>query len=241
MLSSARATMTGFLLLTDGRQVAVRDGLTLGRVAACDVVIDDTKASRRHATLHVDGAVVEIEDLDSSNGTLLNGKTVKRRVLREGDVIQIGATAITFRGQAASVVGAVEDELTFDEPEPAAPSVRESPRPAPAKSVPVRPAAPVTPPPTNPPPVETLEFLDEVVQVRAQPVRPDAAAGKGRPGAPAPARRERGVLQFHKREGGGGLLADDLQQMGTGKRFLMLLLALAVAGALGYLVMRFTQ
>jgi pSer/pThr/pTyr-binding forkhead associated (FHA) protein len=236
MLSSARATMTGFLLLTDGRQVAVRDGLTLGRVAACDVVIDDTKASRRHATLHVDGAVVEIEDLDSSNGTLLNGKAVKRRVLREGDVIQIGATAITFREQAASAVAPVEDELTFDEPEPAAPPVRESPRPAPAQPAPTRPASPVTPPP-----VETLEFLDEVVQVRAQPVRPDAASAKGRPGAAAPARRERGVLQFHKREGGGGLLADDLQQMGSGKRFLMLLLALAVAGALGYLVMRFTQ
>lgn len=235
--------MTGFLLLTDGRQVAVRDGLTLGRVAACDVVIDDTKASRRHATLHVDGAVVEIEDLDSSNGTLLNGKAVKRRVLREGDVIQIGATALTFREQAASAVSAVEDELTFDEPEPAAPVAPAGPtpaRPIPAKPAPARPAPPATPPP-GPAPVETLEFLDEVVQVRAQPVRPDAAAGKGRPGAAAPARRERGVLQFHKREGGGGLLADDLQQMGTGKRFLMLLLALAVAGALGYLVMRFTQ
>lgn len=232
--------MTGFLLLTDGRQVAVRDGLTLGRVAACDVVIDDTKASRRHATLHVDGAVVEIEDLDSSNGTLLNGKTVKRRVLREGDVIQIGATAITFREDAARAASAVEDELTFDEPEPAAPPVRETPRPVPAKSAPLRPASPVTPPPA-PPPVETLEFLDEVVQVRAQPVRPDAASGKGRAGATAPAHRERGVLQFHKREGGGGLLGDDLKQMGTGKRFLLLLLALAVAAALGYLVMRFTQ
>ena len=237
--------MTGFLLLTDGRQVAVRDGLTLGRVAACDVVIDDTKASRRHATLHVDGAVVEIEDLDSSNGTLLNGKAVKRRVLREGDVIQIGATAITFREQAKSAAAPVEDELTFDEPEPAAPPVRESPRPVATPPAPARPASPGTPPAPppapKPPPVETLEFLDEVVQVRAQPVRPDAASAKGRLGAAAPARRERGVLQFHKREGGGGLLADDLQQMGTGKRFLLLLLALAVAGALGYLVMRFTQ
>jgi hypothetical protein len=61
----------------------VHDGFVIGRVAGCDLVIDDTKASRRHARLVVDAGVVEVEDLESSNGTLLNEKPVTRRVLRE--------------------------------------------------------------------------------------------------------------------------------------------------------------
>ena len=43
--------MSGYLELADGSIVGVRDGLVLGRVAACDVVVDDKKASRRHARL----------------------------------------------------------------------------------------------------------------------------------------------------------------------------------------------
>ncbi|HLQ38347.1 MAG TPA: FHA domain-containing protein, partial [Planctomycetota bacterium] len=83
--------MSGFLVFTDGRRQPVRDGMTLGRVAGNDVVVDDTKASRKHARVIVAGGVVEIEDLGSSNGTQLNGKPVTRRVLRSGDAIQIGA------------------------------------------------------------------------------------------------------------------------------------------------------
>ena len=74
--------VTGQLQISDGRVVAVRDGLTMGRVAGCDIVIDDTKASRRHARIVVMDGVVEVEDLGSSNGTMLNGKPVQRRVVR---------------------------------------------------------------------------------------------------------------------------------------------------------------
>ena len=59
--------MSGYLELSDGQAVSVRDGLLLGRVAACDVVIADAKASRRHARLISESGVVEIEDLESSN------------------------------------------------------------------------------------------------------------------------------------------------------------------------------
>jgi predicted component of type VI protein secretion system len=69
----------------------------LGRVTGCDLVIDDGKCSRRHARICVEGSVVEIEDLQSSNGTLLNGKPVQRRMLRDGDQIQIGKTVIVYR------------------------------------------------------------------------------------------------------------------------------------------------
>lgn len=95
--------MSGYLELPDGGLIGVRDGLLLGRTSACDVVVRDGKASRRHARLIVEAGVVEIEDLDSSNGTLLNGKPVTRRMLRDGDRIDIGKTGIVFREGALPV------------------------------------------------------------------------------------------------------------------------------------------
>jgi pSer/pThr/pTyr-binding forkhead associated (FHA) protein len=89
--------MSGYLELPDGACIVVRDGLVLGRVAACDVVVDDSKASRRHARLIAEAGVVEIEDMKSSNGTLLNGKPVDRRMIRDGDEVRIGKTAIIYR------------------------------------------------------------------------------------------------------------------------------------------------
>jgi hypothetical protein len=89
------------LQLADGRRVAVENGILIGRVAPCQVVIDDGKASRRHARISVEGSIVEIEDLESTNGTLLNGRPVTRRVLRDGDEIRIGKTVIVFREGAA--------------------------------------------------------------------------------------------------------------------------------------------
>jgi len=92
--------MSGYLELPDGGFLGVKDGLVFGRTSGCDVVVDDTKASRRHARLVVESGVVEIEDLDSSNGTLLNGKPIQRRMLRDGDEVRIGKTVIKYRDGA---------------------------------------------------------------------------------------------------------------------------------------------
>lgn len=89
--------MSGYLELPDGGLIGVRDGLVIGRVAACDIVVEDGKASRRHARLVVEAGVVEVEDMQSSNGTMLNGKNVTRRMLRDGDVIGIGKSEIVYR------------------------------------------------------------------------------------------------------------------------------------------------
>jgi predicted component of type VI protein secretion system len=160
--------VSSFLSMPDGQQVPVRDGLVIGRVSGCDVVVDDTKASRRHARLCVDGGVVEIEDLGSSNGTLLNGKPVQRRMLRNGDEVTIGNTVLVYREAAAGTGAAlrVADEDDVDlfggdapaAPVAAAPAPRPSPPAAPpTTAAPIAPAAPRPPvrPPvaTSPPPV----------------------------------------------------------------------------------------
>lgn len=250
MLSCRVETMVGYLLLPDGQQIEVRDGLLLGRIAACDILIDDTKASRRHARVRVEGSVAEIEDLDSSNGTLLNGKRVQRRTLRAGDVIQIGAVRIEYRDGAVPAAAAQKpappagDELVFEDeapPEPAKPTYSSavppvaSPPPRVAEPPP-RPAT--TPPPAPPPPApsQELEFLDEVVQVRTPAPAAQKPGVAGKPSGAAPA-RERGVLQYHKKTDRGGLLGDDLAQMSGMKRGLLLLFALVFVAVLGYLAM----
>ncbi|HZN41906.1 MAG TPA: FHA domain-containing protein [Planctomycetota bacterium] len=149
--------------------VPVSNGITVGRVAGCDIVINDAKASRRHARFVVESGVVEIEDLGSSNGTLLNSKPVTRRLLRDGDQVQIGMTILTFRegappgvaGAAGAVTkGAVDnDNDLFGSDSATATDLQKPPAPPPsparppaAPSVPAAPAAAAAPPPQKPQP-----------------------------------------------------------------------------------------
>src|SRR5262245_25459382 len=154
--------VSSYLSIPDGQQVPVRDGLVIGRVAGCDVVVDDTKASRRHARLCVAGGVVEIEDLGSSNGTLLNGKPVQRRMLRNGDEVTIGSTVLVYREAAAGTgaapsVGDEDDVDLFGGDAPAAleaPAAAPPPSPpvaAPPRAAPSAPSAPTTARPVRPP------------------------------------------------------------------------------------------
>ena len=85
------------LLLPDGRRVTMEDQpLQIGRLPESAVVVNDPNASRRHAELvRRDGAVVLV-DLDSTNGTLVNGAPVKEAPLSDGDEVTIGATVLRY-------------------------------------------------------------------------------------------------------------------------------------------------
>jgi hypothetical protein len=66
------------------------EGLVIGRHPSCDVVVADETVSRRHAQLTFrDGGWV-LQDLDSTNGTRLNGQYVGRCRLRAGDQLGLG-------------------------------------------------------------------------------------------------------------------------------------------------------
>src|ERR1700733_5355649 len=82
-----------------GKMFALRDGAVLGREAPADVVLADTsqEISRRHARISVHEGQTMIEDLGSTNGTYVNGELLKgKSVLRAGDRIQLGATALDY-------------------------------------------------------------------------------------------------------------------------------------------------
>jgi Protein of unknown function (DUF3662)/FHA domain len=70
--------------------------VVLGRSRECDIRVDDPNVSRRHAELLQEGATYWLVDLDSTNGTELNGKRVSRAKLADGDTITLGGTDVVF-------------------------------------------------------------------------------------------------------------------------------------------------
>jgi transcriptional regulator with GAF, ATPase, and Fis domain len=82
----------------EGTVQAVTDGpLSLGRDAANQVMIGDFAVSRKHCTIsQVSQGVYEISDLDSHNGTFVNGIQVSRAPIQHGDRICIGASEFVF-------------------------------------------------------------------------------------------------------------------------------------------------
>jgi FHA domain len=67
-----------------------QEELIIGRHHSCDVVVDEPTVSRRHARLVFrDGGWV-VQDLESTNGTVLNGRRVGRCRLRPGDQLELG-------------------------------------------------------------------------------------------------------------------------------------------------------
>ena len=71
----------------------------IGREAGSEIQLSDSEASRMHAEIRVmDDGKWELLDLNSSNGTRINGETVARHTLRSGDRLEIGDTMMIFTG-----------------------------------------------------------------------------------------------------------------------------------------------
>jgi len=84
-----------------GRTYELGDGVAcLGRSDEVEISILDPAVSRRHASVHSSNLGFVIEDLDSTNGLFVNGERLPRRVLRDGDRVQVGsATVLKFSYQ----------------------------------------------------------------------------------------------------------------------------------------------
>lgn len=81
----------------DQRRQVDRRRLVLGRARDCDIQLTDPNVSRRHAELRQEGAAYWIIDLDSTNGTEVNGRRVKRAKLEHGDTVTLGSSELVFR------------------------------------------------------------------------------------------------------------------------------------------------
>jgi ribosomal protein L40E len=90
--------VTRFRLRYQATDFELPDGeFSIGRSAACALSLDDALVSRQHITLHTDESSVEIEDLGSRNGALVNGqRVVGRQPLHHLDRIVIGAQELVL-------------------------------------------------------------------------------------------------------------------------------------------------
>ena len=75
-----------------------KERTSIGRRPYNDVVIDNLAVSGEHAVLQVSGTDYFVEDLNSTNGSYLNGKGLKRERLSNGDILEIGKYKIKFIG-----------------------------------------------------------------------------------------------------------------------------------------------
>jgi len=63
---------------------------TIGRSSGAQFIVDAALVSRLHCQLSAGAAELQVDDLDSTNGTFVNGKRVKRSSLKEGDRLGVG-------------------------------------------------------------------------------------------------------------------------------------------------------
>jgi FHA domain len=83
--------------LQDGQRFDLIGGLSIGRSKEADVQIDDRYASSLHARVFSREGRFYVEDMNSTNGTLLNGATLQGEAeLIDGDNVQIGDTIFRF-------------------------------------------------------------------------------------------------------------------------------------------------
>ena len=93
-----------FRLILDGREVTLGPGENLlGRTADAAVWLEDVNVSRRHARIMITGREATLEDLDSKNGTFLEGRRIESATtLANGNVIWVGPFSLTFRAYPAN-------------------------------------------------------------------------------------------------------------------------------------------
>ena len=93
--------MAGWILQSDGdKPLTLRIPLdsvrTLGRTARADFIVNAPLVSRLHCRITADASgALQVEDLGSTNGTLVNGKRVERAALKDGDTLGVGRMDFT--------------------------------------------------------------------------------------------------------------------------------------------------
>src|SRR4029453_18918201 len=70
------------------------DELSIGRTDAAGVLIDHKSVSRRHCVFRREGETLQVEDLGSRNGTLVNGEAVRSHLLEHGDRVTVGSSEL---------------------------------------------------------------------------------------------------------------------------------------------------
>ncbi|MCQ4297601.1 FHA domain-containing protein [Pseudomonas stutzeri] len=131
-----------------GHKYHITGSMTFGRSVKCELCFADAELSRRHAEFYLKGDVLEVKDLASANGLMVNREKVTTAVLQPGDQIQLGTTTLLVIGPRVSAPEIVDEDATVfiraaDLPTAAAAQPK-APRPRPATPNPLHTPAPAT-------------------------------------------------------------------------------------------------
>lgn len=88
--------MDGFLQAAPATQITKIQHVLIGRLPNCNILLDHPEVSRRHALVRQTEGRYFLQDLDSSNGTLVNHRLIREVELQAGDLIQIGTFLLLF-------------------------------------------------------------------------------------------------------------------------------------------------
>jgi len=183
--------MAKLILSIDGsviREIPLnKDRVTIGRKPQNDVPIENLAVSGEHACIVTILDDSFLEDLGSTNGTLVNGNPIKKHILQNNDVIEIGKYKMKYvveAGMAAAAPAPVDDfERTMVMRSPVKPAAS-APKPAAATAPAPRPVGPASPPP--PPPAAAMASTPRPVGPLSPPPPLPLSAAMPKP-APAPA------------------------------------------------------
>ena len=177
--------MAKLILSVDGtvlKEITLsKERTTLGRKPHNDIPVDNLAVSGEHAAIITILNDSFIEDLNSTNGTLVNGKPIKKHFLQNNDVIEIGKHKLKYFNDApvAASAGDFEKTMIIRRPSAAAPA---APASAPA---PIPAASPM--PASAPPPVQTAAVNLSDTQTNMKPlVMPASPPVTAAPVAAAP-------------------------------------------------------
>jgi predicted component of type VI protein secretion system len=73
--------------------------VTVGRLSDNTIVIDDGSVSSHHAQLRIEGGDYHLKDLNSTNGTRVNGNTISEQQLQDGDVVRFGKVEAKYESE----------------------------------------------------------------------------------------------------------------------------------------------
>ena len=80
-----------------GQSFSISDGMTIGRSDSNLLTVSDQTVSGKHAKIVVKGGAFSIADLNSTNGTMVNGQKISEMPIKTGDKVQIGKVNITIK------------------------------------------------------------------------------------------------------------------------------------------------
>lgn len=128
----------------EGKKFHINGSMTFGRSAKCELCFSDLELSRRHCEFYLKDDVLEVKDLASANGVMVNQQKVGTAVLQPGDQVKMGSVSLLVIGPKVAVAQVEDEDATvfmraIDLPKP----IRNSPPPRAAVAQPVARANPL--------------------------------------------------------------------------------------------------